>query len=293
MTEDTGSTVPRRQLGRALKELRVEAQMTLDGAAEALHCSRQKMWRIESGLGPVRPLDVRFMCELYGATRELSDALTNLAAETKAKGWWHSYGNAVPDWFELYVSLEQTASHLRGYDESLINGLFQTPDYTRGVYANRPNMPIDELEDVLEVRRRRQSLLHRVRPKAPRYDSILLESVLLRSIGGPAVMADQLRRLLAATELPNVSVRILPLAAGAQYGALTGTFMMLDFPPGNRNVTDPSIIYSESLTGALYLDRPEEFAAYENAWASLEALALDEEQSRRLIIKIIEEVHHG
>ncbi|WP_442930831.1 helix-turn-helix domain-containing protein [Micromonospora sp. NBC_00421] len=67
-----GSTVPRRQLGRALRDLRTEACMTLDGVAEALHCSRQKMWRIEAGPGPVRPIDARFMCELYGATREPS-----------------------------------------------------------------------------------------------------------------------------------------------------------------------------------------------------------------------------
>ncbi|GAB3808717.1 helix-turn-helix domain-containing protein [Micromonospora zhanjiangensis] len=119
MAEDMGSTVPRRQLGRALKELRLEARITLDGAAEALQCSRQKVWRIETGLGVARAPDVRAMCDLYGATPELTTALTGLATETKAKGWWHSYGDAIPDWFELYVGLESAASHLRGYDESL------------------------------------------------------------------------------------------------------------------------------------------------------------------------------
>jgi transcriptional regulator with XRE-family HTH domain len=293
MIEDTGSTVPRRQLGRALKDLRTEAQMTLDATAEALHCSRQKMWRIEAGLGPVRPLDVRFICELYGATRELSDALTNLAAETKAKGWWHSYGNAVPDWFELYVGLEQTASHLREHDDTLIPGLLQTPNYTRGVYEHRPNMPADELERVLEVRRRRQEILTRRLPKAPRLEWVLSEAVLLRRVGGAAAMAGQLAHLFNRAELPNVSIRVLPLSAGAHNGALAGAFVMLEFPVARRSEPDPPVVYCESVTGALYLDRPEEFAAYENIWTSLDALALDEEQSRRLIAKIMEEVHHG
>ncbi|SCG54824.1 helix-turn-helix domain-containing protein [Micromonospora zamorensis] len=293
MADDMGSTVPRRQLGRALRELRTEARMTLDGAAEAMQCSRQKMWRIETGLGPVRALDVKAMCELYGATPDLAGALTALAAETKAKGWWHSYGDAVPDWFELYVGLESAASRLREHDDTLIPGLLQTPGYTRGVYQNRPNMPADELEEVLEVRRRRQEVLVRRLPKAPQLEWVLSEAVLLRRVGGPAAMAEQLDRLLDRTELPNVSIRVLPLSAGAHYGALAGAFVMLDFPLVNRVVPDQSVVYCESVTGALYLDRPDEFAVYEKVWASLLDLALDEEQSRRMIGKIKEEVHHG
>jgi transcriptional regulator with XRE-family HTH domain len=293
MAEDMGSTVPRRQLGRALKELRLEARITLDGAAEALQCSRQKVWRIETGLGAVRGLDVRAMCDLYAATPELTTALTGLASETKAKGWWHSYGLAIPDWFEMYVGLESAASRLRGYDESLIPGLLQAPAYTRGVYQNRSGMDQEELEQVLEVRRQRRSLLTRRLPKAPQLESVLAEAVLIRCVGGSAVMAEQLRLLLELSEIPNVSVRVLPLAAGAHYGALASTFMMLDFPLGNRIEPEPSVVYFESLTGALYLDRPQELAVYEKVWSSLDALALDEGQSRQLINKIIGEVHHG
>ncbi|RAO33193.1 hypothetical protein ONO86_05001 [Micromonospora noduli] len=293
MADDMGSTVPRRQLGRALRDLRTEARMTLDGAAEAMQWSRQKMWRIETGLGPVRTLDAKAMCELYGATPDLTGALTALAAETKAKGWWHSYGDAVPDWFELYVGLESAASHLREHDDTLVPGLLQTPGYTRGVYQNRPDMPADELEEVLDVRRRRQEILVRRLPRAPKLEWVLSEAVLLRRVGDSAVMTQQLDRLIERTDLPNVSIRVLPLSAGAHYGALAGAFVMLDFPLVNRVVPDQSVVYSESVTGALYLDRPEEFAVYEKVWASLLDLALDEEQSRRMIGKIKEEVHHG
>ncbi|NBE79559.1 helix-turn-helix domain-containing protein [Micromonospora rubida] len=293
MAEDMGSTVPRRQLGRALRELRTEARMTLDGAAEAVQCSRQKMWRIETGLGAVRAVDARALCELYGATPELTAALTGLAGETKASGWWHSYGLAIPDWFEMYVGLESAASRLRGYDESLIPGLLQVPAYTRGVYQNRSGMGDEEFEQVLEVRRQRKGLLTRRLPKAPHLQSVLSEAVLLRCVGGPAAMAEQLGHLLELADLPNVSIRVLPLAAGAHYGTLAGTFMMLDFPLANRVTPEPSVVYCESLTGALYLDRPEELATYERVWASLDALSLDEEQSKELINKITVEVHHG
>ncbi|MCP3785336.1 helix-turn-helix domain-containing protein [Micromonospora sp. A3M-1-15] len=293
MAEDMGSTVPRRQLGRALRELRTQARMTLDGAAEALQCSRQKTWRIETGLCAVRGLDVRAMCELYGATPELTAALTGLARETKAKGWWHTYGDTIPDWFELYVGLEAAAGRLREHDDALIPGLLQTPGYAAGVYQHRSGMTCDEWERLVEVRLRRQALLRRRLPPPPRLDVMLSEAVLLRVVGGPAAMAEQLRHLAEVGRLPQVSIRVVPLAAGLHFGAVAGSFVILDFPLGSRVEPEPSVVYSESLTGALYLDRKEELAAYERIWASLDSLALDEGQSRQLIVKISEEVHHG
>ena len=138
MPEDIGSTVPRRQLGRLLRQSRTEAGVTLDAAAEALEYSRQKIWRIESGLGSVRVLDVKAMCELYGVPPEMTEAMRGLAAETKSKGWWHAYGDVLPSWFELYVGLESAAAHLRRHDESLIPDLFQTREYAQASAPPRP-----------------------------------------------------------------------------------------------------------------------------------------------------------
>ncbi|WP_405094745.1 helix-turn-helix domain-containing protein [Micromonospora sp. NBC_01412] len=293
MAEDMGSTVPRRRLGRALRDLRNEAGITLDAAAEALECSRQKVWRIESGLGSARSVDVRAMCELYRTKGDLTRALLALAGETRAKGWWHAYGDAIPDWFELYVGLESAACRIRRYDESLIPGLLQTRSYALAVYQHRSEVTEDERERLVQVRLQRQALLTRRLPAAPRMDVVISEGVLLRIVGDRPAMAEQLRHLLDVGERGSVSIRILPLSVGLHRGVEAGTFVMLEFPLGNRATPEPPVIYSESWTGALYLDRPEEFAAYEKVWVSLEQLALDEGQSRHLINKIIEEVHHG
>ncbi|GIJ07069.1 transcriptional regulator [Micromonospora andamanensis] len=293
VADDMGSTVPRRQLGRALRDLRTEAGVTLDAAAEALECSRQKVWRIESGLGSVRGVDVRAMCELYAARGELTRALTALAGETKAKGWWHAYGDAIPDWFELYVGLESAACRIRRYDEALIPGLLQTRSYALAVYQHRAEVTDDERERLVQVRLQRQSLLTRRLPSAPEMDVVISEGALLRIVGDRPTMVEQLRHLLDVGERENVHVRVLPLSAGLHRGVEAGTFVMLEFPLGNRATPEPSVIYSESWTGALYLDRPEEFAAYEKVWKSLDQLAFDGGQSRHLINKIIGEVHHG
>ncbi|MEU7958170.1 helix-turn-helix domain-containing protein [Micromonospora humida] len=293
MAEDMGSTVPRRRLGRALRDLRTEAGITLDAAAEALECSRQKVWRIESGLGPARSIDVRAMCELYRAKNELTRALIALAGETRAKGWWHAYGDAIPDWFELYVGLESAASRIRQYDEALIPGLFQTRDYALAVYQHREEVTEDERERLVQVRLQRQSLLTRRLPVAPRLEAVISEAALLRIVGDRPTMAAQLRHLLDVGERDRIVIRVLPLSVGLHRGVEAGTFVMLEFPLGNRATPDPSVVYSESWTGALYLDRPDEFAAYEKVWSSLDQLALDEGQSRNLINKIATEVHHG
>ncbi|MET8277482.1 helix-turn-helix transcriptional regulator [Micromonospora sp. NPDC005174] len=294
MADDMGSTVPRRQLGRALRDLRTEAGATLDAVAEALECSRQKVWRIESGLGSVRGVDVRAMCELYGATSELTRALISLAGETRAKGWWHAYGDAVPEWFELYVGLESAASRLRFFKNSLVPGILQSRDYARGIYRiDQPDMSDDDRDRAVELRLQRQSLLTRRLPRAPQVQVVLCESVLLRPVGDTETMAGQLHHLMAMTRLPNVSIRILQLAAGPHYGAVGGEFVLLDFPLGNRSTPEPPVVYSESWTGSLYLDRPAEFAAYEKVWAGLLDRSLDEGQSFQLINKIIGEVHRG
>ncbi|MFD6713832.1 DNA-binding protein [Micromonospora sp. TSRI0369] len=294
MAEDIGSTVPRRQLGRLLRQFRNEAGVTLDAAAEALEYSRQKIWRIECGLGPVRVLDVKAMCELYGVSAEMTEAMRGLAAETKSKGWWHAYGDAVPSWFELYVGLESAAAHLRRYDESLIPGLLQTREYALGLFHRGSRLSMEERERAVEVRMQRQALLTRRLPTPPRLEAALSEAVLRRPVGGASVMANQLSHLLETSELPNVSVRVVPLAAGPHPGAVAGSFVILDFPAtkGGRAAPEPSVVYSESLTGALYLDKPDELAAYESTWKGVDALALGEAESRDVIKGIVGELRH-
>ncbi|WP_442931211.1 helix-turn-helix domain-containing protein [Micromonospora sp. NBC_00389] len=294
MAEDIGSTVPRRQLGRLLRQYRNEAGVTLDAAAEALEYSRQKIWRIECGTGSVRVLDVKAMCDLYGVSPEMTEAMRGLAVETKSKGWWHAYGDAVPSWFELYVGLESAASRLRGYDESLIPGILQTRAYADALFRLGRMLSDDEREQAVEVRLQRQALLTRRLPAAPRLEAVLSEAVLRRTVGGQTTMAAQLDHVLKLAELPTVSVRVLPLAAGPQPGAVAGTFMILDFPPGNggRAVPEPSVVYSESLTGALYLDKPDELAAYERVWRGLDSLSLHEAESKDMIKRITGEIRH-
>jgi hypothetical protein len=261
------------------------------GAAEALEWSPVKIWRIESGQTSMRQLDVQAMCESYGASAEMTEALKGLAKETKARGWWHSYGDAIPEWFELYIGLESAASRLRKYEPELIPGLLQTAAYTTEVFqVGHPGMPPAEIERAVAVRLGRQALLTRQLPPAPKLEVVLHESALRRRLKDPEIMASQLRKINDTSRLPNVSVRVLPVDAGIHRAALAGgPFTILEFSPNSRTSPEPSIVYSDGLTGALYLDKQNEVAAYDAVWESIHNVSLNETRSRRLIAEIAEE----
>jgi transcriptional regulator with XRE-family HTH domain len=286
---ETGSSVPRRQLGRYLKRSREEAQISLEAAARDLEWSRARMYRIEAGQTSVRSLDVEQMCKLYGTTPEMTEALTALAKESKSRGWWQAYGEVLPDWFELYVGLEAAASRIRQYAMGLIPGLLQTSEYAEAVFRNFPANTESDIEQKIAFRNDRQRLLTRRRPAAPTLDVILAEDLLRRPIADLDGWQRQLAHLANVTRAAKVSVRLLPSALGPYRASVTGGFVILDFPTAGTRTPEPTTIYSENLTGALYLDKPKEVATYVEVWQALDQLALGARESEDLISTIIKE----
>lgn len=286
---DPGSTVPRRQLGRYLRQLREEAQLTVKAAAEELEWSTPKIWRIETGATSMRALDVEAMCRLYGATSETTKALMGLARETKARGWWHSYADAIPPWFELYVGLESAAVRLRQYEPELVPALLQTEAYASEVLRiAHPALSDAEVKRGVAVRLERQSLVSRRRPPPPLLEVVLNEAVLRRRLRDRAAMAEQLHHINTIGELPTVSVRVLPFGAGLHRAAMAnGSFVILGFKTGTAaRGGEPPTVYSDGLTSALYLDKPEEVAAYDEVWSGILDGCLGEAPSRKLIARV-------
>ncbi|MGC4867114.1 helix-turn-helix domain-containing protein [Micromonospora sp. DT53] len=291
--DDSGSTVPRRQLGRYLRELRENAYVTVTAAAKELEWSAPRIWRYETGQVSMHPNDVAAMCRVYGASPETIETMRALARETKAHGWWHSYGEAIKDWFKLYVGLEAAATRIRKYEADLVPGLLQTVEYMTEVIAtDHPQMVESERQAKVDVRLRRQRLLARAIPRAPRLDVILNEAVLRRPLGDRAAMVRQLESLVVSSRQPNIGIRVLPFDAGLVRWAQAGTFTMLDFPSDVRE-PEPTTIYMDGPCGAVYLDKTHEIEIYEDAWRSLGERALSADESGELIAAIAKEMTDG
>jgi transcriptional regulator with XRE-family HTH domain len=293
MTEAVAvSTIPRRILGVALRQARTRAGKTQVEAAEAIDQSEQTVRRIEQGTVPTPAGKADNLCRLYNSPAQTREALKALARETKgtAQRWWHSYSDVVPAWFEVYVALEQMASRERVFDPLLVNGLLQADGYLEeAIRAIEPEQSDEDVAASAEVRRSRQQLLTRPFPAPLRLDAIVAEPVLLVELT-EGVMRAQLWKLLKATELPDVTVRILPLSAGLHRASVTGAFTLLDFPVENDVASAPTTLYSESQTGAIYSEAPSEVDRYEQTWAALDAAALGRDQSIELMSRLSKEL---
>ncbi|MCL7459934.1 helix-turn-helix domain-containing protein [Micromonospora sp. MSM11] len=286
----------RRQLGRKLEALRKAAGLTMEQAAEQLDRARATLYRIENGAENVRfrAADVKEMLSLYGASDDDSELVLAMAAATREnKNWWHDYvGSGLPRWFQLYIGLEAAASNIRKYQPELIPGLLQTRAYAEQVFR-MPGGAIDaedndERQRAIQLRIERQALLTRF--AAPQLNVIINEAVLRRPVGNATIMAEQLQQILKAAELPNVTVQILTFSAGLHAGAMTGAFSIMEFPlDTNGKEMEPPVIYLESATGAIYLDKPHETAAYNTIWADMASRALNESRSKSFIQQVAEE----
>jgi hypothetical protein len=247
------------------------------------------MYRIENGEVSLRRHDVLAMCSVYGAPAEITEVLVGLARESKAKGWWHAYGDVVPAWFELYVGMETAAERLRHYAPGVIPGLLQNPEYAECLFRLRTDLDEAGVRNAVAVRLERQSLLRRHSPPPPRLDVIVDEGVLRRTIADTFGMQKQLAHLVNISQRPGVNIRVVPFGAGPHRASSAGSFTILDFPTVGAAAPEPTTIYCENLTGALYLDKPREVETYGGIWSELEQVALDRSASDDLIGTIIKE----
>jgi transcriptional regulator with XRE-family HTH domain len=274
--------VSRRELGILLHALRVEKGMTVEQVAENLLCSTNKVRRIESGFRSGTVRDVRDLCSIYDVTEAAQrDRLMELAREAKQQGWWQSYDLEYGD----YIGLEAAAVASRSFHSSVVPGILQTADYARELHVKTMPMLSSELvEQGVEARLVRQRRLSETNPL--RIWSIMDEAALLRVIGGPVVMRSQLERLIEVASLLNVTIQVIPFAAGA-HPALESNFSILD-------ITEPvgGVIYVEGLIGSIYLNRPKDVERYEAIFEVLSSVAYGQDESIARIANISKTLEH-
>ncbi len=276
-------SIKRRRLGAALRRLREQAVKTTDDVARSLGWSKSKVSRIETAAVTVTPEDVRALLRLYDVLTDEVEQLVTLAREDKQPGWWRQYSEVLPPEFEGFLGLESEAARILAYESEVVPGLLQTEDYAKRVLGQHPLtvMPY-EVERSAQLRRARQSRLTSNDPVE--LDAVVNEGALRRMVGGRGVMRDQLSHLVTILELPNVTVRVLPFAAG-EHPATHGAFSVLEFPDPD----DPHIVCLDVLTTSYYLNDLREVGAYQLAHERLRALALGSDESRSMIAALVEE----
>jgi transcriptional regulator with XRE-family HTH domain len=262
-----GSTVRRILLGSQLRRLREGRGVSRQEAGYVIRASESKISRMELGRVSFKERDVADLLTMYGVADESErEALLRLAREANAPGWWHRYGDVLPNWFQTYVGLEEAASLIRTYELQFVPGLLQSEAYAREVIRlGNADAPSHEIDQRVELRMQRQQRL--TAPTAPRLWAILDEAALRRPIGGPEVMRGQVEHLINVSKMSNVTVQVMPFKFGG-HAAEGGAFSILRFPEPDL----PDVVYVETLTGALYLDKHDDVDVYMQA---MERLAVD------------------
>jgi transcriptional regulator with XRE-family HTH domain len=281
-----GPTVLRMLLGGQLRKLREAAGITPERAGYEIRASRSKISRVEHGRVGFKERDVVDLLTLYGVTDEkVHQRMLALAQQANSPGWWARYDDVLPDWFETYVGLEQATSLIRTYELQFVPGLFQTQDYARAVTVlGHRAAPAEEIERRVSLRLNRQQILTND-DSMPKVWAVIDESALRRPLGGREVMRAQLEHLIELTESPQVTLQIMPFDRGG-HSAAGGSFAILRFADSDL----PDIVYIEQLTGALYLDRPEEIDHYREVMNSLSAEAETPAESERQLKQLIDTI---
>ncbi len=292
-TIDTGpsSTLPRRQLGRFLREAREASGFTLAAAAKLVDLSPPALQRIETGqTQKVRKQDVRALCELYGVSPEDTQRAIDLADLGRTQSWYHAYGGLYSTAFNMYVGLESAARQLVTYHEH-VPGLLQTPDYARAVIGAYPGFnDCADIDRRVELRLKRQAIVTRkVNPVM--LEVLLHESALYRVVGGRKVMVSQLRHLAEISKLPNVVLRIVPYGAGLIWGMPHGSFTVVEFDTNSKGKPiEPPVVFMEGgPTPDVYLEKPDEVRLYSELASAIRSVSLDDRQTRDLLRRVTKE----
>ncbi|MET7594271.1 helix-turn-helix transcriptional regulator [Streptomyces sp. NPDC005481] len=266
-------------LGRRLQELREAAGLRREEAARVLRVAPATVRRMEMAEVALKIPYVQVLLSTYGVPDDEVAAFVALTEEANQAGWWQRFHDVLPDWFSMHISLEGAARMIRSYEPHFVPGLLQTEEYARAVMEAGTVGQRDPaaVERHVTLRMTRQKLLTREQP--PRFWVIMDETVLRRPVSTRAqVMRDQIDRLLEAAENDDVTLQIAEYADGPHPGTYT-SFTLFRFAEPEL----PDMVYSEYLTGALYLDSRQEVALHLEVLDHMSARAASAERTKSLL----------
>ncbi len=265
-------------LGRYMRHLRESRYLSQERVGRLLGWPTSDIWLLEFGRIVLDKEKIRRLLTLYGEdSPHVQRECLRLASQSEKSGWWTKYNDeTLPDWFRIYLHLEQCADVIRTFEAHFIPGLLQTERYARSIMG----FPVTGgLEHRVHLRMERQRILDR--RDSPRLWVVIDEMALKRPPVDADVMNHQIAHLISMTKRRNVVIQIL--STEKPLNAFSSSFSLLKFHEPQL----PHIVYTEQLTSAIYLDERKDIQPYMSLLDELctEAMAPREstEYLRRLL----------
>ncbi|ALG13453.1 helix-turn-helix domain-containing protein [Kibdelosporangium phytohabitans] len=279
----TRGTARMRGLAAELKSLRAKAGLNTREAAARAGLSASTLNRIELGNRVIEVEDMASLLVVYGITGVERERLLSTTREACLPGWWQRLDASLPKQQSAFISFESEAQRISHLAMLRIPGLMQTAEYIRAIMT-AGHITGTELEARVAARLGRQALLTRSLP--PRYRVVIDEAVLRRPVGGPQVMAEQLRHVARLATRTNIEVRVIPFQHGAHTG-LDGTYTVLEFEKARP------IVFLEHKASSLFVDEPEDVCPFQQTVDTLMDVALDSAESVNFLTLVAADYDQG
>ncbi len=280
-------TVASWELGRRLREKREETGYSSATAARRVGVAPAYLSDVENGKKKLAKERLRVVVEEYGFDANEAEELEALREEASHRGWWNSYSGIFSDDLLRFIGYEYGAASVRVHDGGLVNGLLQTEDYARAVMeAGAPNLRLAHVDRQLKARMMRQRRVFGDEPV--RLTAVMSEAAVRQQVGGPEVLAGQLRRLLDVidTRSETVEIRVVPFSAPAHPAMNASSFHVMTFPSPRL----PTIVWQESVTSTQLISDPLTARDYALSHAEAMKTALNRNDSADLMKKVVKEL---
>jgi hypothetical protein len=281
MTTPGSPAVRRRRLAAELRAIRESTGKSGDVVANALKWSPSKISRYELARTGLKLQEVEKLLDYYQVGGARREQLLDLARDAAQRGWWEEYTDGLSADYRQFIGLEHEATSMAIWHVEVVAGLLQTEAYARhiiGSYGQVEPIPPAMIERLVRVRMQRQRVL--TREPHVQLSVVLDESILRRRIGTDQVMQEQLLRLLHDADMPNVTLRVLPL--DAQHTVFAESFVIFGFGP-DEDAIFKDVVSSEHLKSADSLEGEQETYLHRIVFDMLLSSALDPQSSKELI----------
>jgi uncharacterized protein DUF5753/helix-turn-helix protein len=269
-------TVVRSGLAGEVQYVRNRCGLSLEVVCDQLGWQQSKLSRMEHGQQCISAADLASLLVIYKVIGRERSRLLHLVGRQDEPGRWMLESPLEPT---PLMRLEAEATGLVNAEPLLMPGLVQTADYIIAL-GEAENAPPELTERRLQRTQARQPILTKANP--PKFDIILDEMVLRRTVGNHKVMARQLCALLEVAGRPNVRLWIVPAARAANVG-FNWPFYTLDFPRGE------SVVQLESQTSVVYIEDQTKIEFFQRHAANLGKAALTLVDSVALVATIAKE----
>lgn len=274
-------------LGLRLREKRELLGLRGKDVNAAIGLAPTYLSAVEKGKQQLSEDKLRALGELLEFDEDAVAEMIGLRGQALGRGWWSKFTALFSEELLRFFGYEYGAESIRTYCSGLVCGMLQTERYARAIIERgAPNVRLAEVDRRVQARMMRQQRL--TEPDAVHLHCVMGEAALRQQIGGPEVLADQLRHLSnLITEHPvTLDLRIVPFAATGNDAMGGSNFYLLAFPGGNL----PTLAWQETVTSTQIIDDFQMVREYALAHASATDSALDQESSLAMIEQLVKEL---